>query len=81
MNIEMLPIISVVLIFISIALIFVYIFIKSKPEKVRVEGGFVVWIGPFPIVGATNEKIALTILIVSTIIFLTLFFISKKLLL
>ncbi len=44
----------------------------SSKEKVksRAEGGFVVWIGPIPIVGGTDRTVALTLAILSAVIFI-----------
>jgi uncharacterized membrane protein len=43
-----------------------------KTKKTRAEGGFIFWIGPFPIVGATSKTMFYALLIIS-VMFLFLF--------
>jgi len=43
----------------------------------KTKGGFIVWIGPFPIIGATDKKMFYTVITLS-IIFLILILFWKK---
>ncbi len=52
------------LIFLGFILIFFGIVLN---RKVRAEGGFILWIGPFPIFGGTSKPIIYLLLILSGI--------------
>jgi uncharacterized membrane protein len=46
--------------------------ILALKSKTRAEGGFIFWIGPFPIIGATNKAMFYVLLIISVIFLLML---------
>ncbi|MEM5790476.1 MAG: DUF131 domain-containing protein [Candidatus Aenigmatarchaeota archaeon] len=57
------------LIFIGFILIF---FGTISERKVKAEGGFILWIGPFPIFGGTDKSIVYLLLILSGMFILSI---------
>jgi uncharacterized membrane protein len=53
-------------------LVIIGILTTLKLKKAKAEGGFIFWIGPFPIVGATSKTMFYALLIIS-VMFLFLF--------
>ncbi|MCD6403523.1 MAG: DUF131 domain-containing protein [Candidatus Aenigmarchaeota archaeon] len=74
MRVEALPLVGIAFIFIGIFILIASILLSAKS---KVEGGFVVFIGPIPIVGATSKSIALVLLILSLIL-ITILFLFKS---
>jgi uncharacterized membrane protein len=73
--------IGIMLTFIGIVLIVLGIILTMlKSKQVKTEGGFIFWIGPFPIVGGATSKEMFYILLMVSVILIALFLIlSKKL--
>jgi uncharacterized membrane protein len=46
--------------------------VLALKSKTRAEGGFIFWIGPFPIIGATSKAMFYALLIISVIFLLLL---------
>lgn len=65
---------GIMLIFIGI---FVLLFLFLKERQVKTQGGFAIWIGPFPIIGASSKEMFYAILFVSLAIFILLLLIKK----
>jgi uncharacterized membrane protein len=64
--------IGIFMVLVGIILIIVGIFLAARSKEAKAEGGFIFWIGPFPIVGATSKTMFYVLLIVS-VVFLFLF--------
>jgi uncharacterized membrane protein len=73
---EHLILIGMVLTFVGIALVILGIVLTLlKSKQAKTEGGFILWIGPFPILGGATSKEIFYILLVISIIFISLFII------
>jgi len=77
---EHLILIGMVLTFVGIALVILGIVLTLlKSKQTKAEGGFILWIGPFPIFGGATSKEIFYILLVISIIFISLFIILNVL--
>lgn len=66
---ENLLFVGMVFVFVGILLLITSIFLSARERK-KAEGGFVIFIGPIPIVGATTKMMFYAMLAVSTILLL-----------
>ncbi|MEM5811135.1 MAG: DUF131 domain-containing protein [Candidatus Aenigmatarchaeota archaeon] len=66
--------VGIMLIFIGI---FILLFLFLKEKQIKTQGGFAIWIGPFPIIGSSSKEMFYAILFVSLAIFVLLFLIKK----
>jgi len=72
--------IGILVILIGFALVIVgSILTLLKSKQTKTEGGFVFFIGPFPIVGATSREMFYALLVVSIVIFVISIILSKRL--
>jgi uncharacterized membrane protein len=59
--------IGMLVILFGFILVIIGILTTLKLKKTKAEGGFIFWIGPFPIIGATSKTMFYALLIVSAI--------------
>ena len=76
MNFDLITI-GIIMLFFSIFLIVLGIFSKVTSQKVKSESGFIIWIGPFPIVGASSKEMFYFLIIASLIIFIFILILLK----
>ncbi|MDI6807276.1 MAG: DUF131 domain-containing protein [Candidatus Aenigmarchaeota archaeon] len=70
--------VGIMIVFIGIIILIIGIVLGAlKQRQAKTEGGFIFWIGPIPILGATNKTIAY-LLIALSIIFFILILLSRK---
>ena len=68
--------IGVIAIVVGLVLVFVGILLQSKGNA-KIEGGGIVFIGPFPIIGGATSERALYVLLAVSVVFFILFFIMN----
>jgi uncharacterized membrane protein len=75
--IEQLIPVGIVMVIIGVILIVIGgILTALKTKQTKAEGGFIFWIGPFPIVGATSKTMFYVLLLMSAIFLLLLVLIN-----
>jgi uncharacterized membrane protein len=76
---ENLIFIGILIIFIGIILLFAGIILAAMKSKgSKTEGGFIIWIGPFPIVGASSKEMFYALLLLSAIFIFFFLIIFKR---
>jgi len=72
--------IGIIIVFIGVIILTIgVVFSVIKQKQTKAEGGFVFFLGPFPILGgATRREIFYALLAVSVILILAFLFISRK---
>lgn len=75
---ELIPL-GLIIIAVGFIILLAGLFSQGKSGKVNVEGGGIVFIGPFPIGGfATNKQIFYILLAVSVILIITFLILGRK---
>ena len=76
---EQLVSLGLIIILIGSVVLLSGIFSQGKSKSTRVEGGGVVFIGPFPIIGGTtNKQIFYLLLIVSVVLIIAFILLGRK---
>lgn len=76
---EQLVSIGLTIIVIGFVLLLAGLFSQVKSSKTKVEGGGIVFIGPFPVGGfATNKQIFYLLLVVSVILIISFLILGRK---
>lgn len=75
---EQLISIGLIIIAIGFVLLLAGLLSQARSGKTRVEGGGIVFIGPIPIIGATNKQIFHILLLMSVIAIAVFLFLGRK---
>ena len=76
---EQLVSIGLIIIVVGFVILLAGLFSQVKSGKTKVEGGGILFIGPFPIIGgATNKQIFYLLLIVSVIMVISFLLLGRK---
>jgi uncharacterized membrane protein len=75
-----LVLIGMLTILLGIALVIIGSILTVKP-KIKAEGGFIFWIGPIPLIGATNKRMFYAVIAITAIFLVFLLILSRKLIL
>ncbi|MCS7123615.1 MAG: DUF131 domain-containing protein [Candidatus Aenigmarchaeota archaeon] len=67
--------IGLLLVITGFFLLFLSLFLKEK--SIKIQSGFSLWIGPFPIIGASSREMFYLIVFTSVLIFILFFLLNK----
>lgn len=77
--VELFVSLGMLIIIVGIAVLLVGIILQAKSGKAKIEGGGILFIGPFPIIGgATNRQIFYILITVSLIMMIAFLLIGRK---
>jgi uncharacterized membrane protein len=70
--------IGTLIILVGIAIVIIGIILAARSKEAKAEGGFAIWIGPIPIIGATSKTMFYTVLVLSVIVLIVFLLLYKK---